>query len=562
MRVQASNVITMIFQGREQSQPRFEGERSQRRKTKTRVRSCSIKEEVAQTTTSTLNVAQAFTDKVVGGQSNDRKELFEENQDSVAKKSLVSETFSESHGSSNEDRPRQNQNQPIVWVEPKRGRKIQTTSLLLRRKKKIKRRNKQKHVLRLRGGNGDEENGDGMNFSDEEDKDGAINSKQDKTNKDEPSITNGEKVSSRMEDDKEATKKAEIEDEEMTEADIYKDADLEPPPKKRSCDPPLLQSYFESSKKCQRPAPLYQPRVPDMECGNTTADVIENEDGCEIFSPWKEKYQRTNGQMEAVIQSKADQRKSGGGVYQSREQDDQFLSIQKGHSSKNIGLKLETFDAGKVITKWRCFALMNYESFDFSKSDPEVRIRKEQPKSTSTGYIWHGYGTDFLLPTSSVQCKFYAYCERSGERDIHFSEMDCGRITEAPGASQHLCCSQSCGVVFWHFSQKQFICKSGQWKEELQNDFALVKFRTGNEELIWTQWSPDREPTRTRWVRLGNSPAFDGVYVDSGTKQRIENFLKGNHLPEFSFPQPNYGPVIQHWRDQETLRRQPATSDR
>ena len=317
MRALASNMITMIFQGREQSQPGFEGKRSQRRKTKTRKRSCSIKEEVAQTTTSTLNVAQAFTDEVVGGQSNDRKELFEENQDSVAKKSLLPETFSESRESSNEDRPRQNQNQPIVWVEPKRGRKIQTTSLLLRRKKKKKRRNKQKRVLRLRGGNGDEEDGDGMNFSDEEDNDGAINSKQDKTNKDEPSITNGEEVSSRMEDDKEATKEAEIDNKEMTDADIYEEADLEPPPKKRSCDPPLLQSYFESSKKCQRPAPLYQPRVPDMECGNTTADVIENEDGCEIFSPWKEKYQRTNGQMEAVIQSKADQRKSGGGVYQS-----------------------------------------------------------------------------------------------------------------------------------------------------------------------------------------------------------------------------------------------------
>ena len=336
--------------------------------------------------------------------------------------------------------------------------------------------------------------------------------------------------------------------------------DDEPPPKKSV--PPLLQGYFESSKRCQRPLPLDQPRAPDMECGNTTADVIENEDGCEIFSPWKEQYQRTNDQMKAVIDAKADQRKSGGGVYQGKEQGNHFLSIQKGYSSKNIGLKLETLDAGNMKTDFWCFALMKYESFEFSKGDPEVRIRKEQPKSTSTGYIWHGYGSDFPSPTSSVQCKIYAYCERSGERDIHFSENDCGRITEAPGASQHLCCSQSCGVVFWHFSQKQFSCESGQWKEELQNDFALVKFGTGREELIWTQWSPEREPTRTRWVRLENSPVFDGVPVDTGAKQRLENFLKGNHLPAFNFPQLSYGPIIQHWREQETLRRETATSNR
>ena len=269
-----------------------------------------------------------------------------------------------------------------------------------------------------------------------------------------------------------------------------------------------------------------------------------------------------NDQIEAIIDAKEDQIKSGGGIYQRKEQGDQFLSIQKGYLSKNIGLKLETLDAGKMKTDFCCFALMAYETFDFSKSHPGVRIRKEQPKSTSTGFIWHGYGSDFPSPTSSVQCKIYAFCERSGERDIHFSETDCGRITEAPGASQHLCCSQSCGVVFWHFSQKQFSCEGGQWKEDLQNDFALVKFGTGREELIWTKWSADKEPIRTRWVRLDNSPVFDGVRVDPGAKQRLQNFLNGNHLPEFNFPQPSYGPIIRRWREQETLRRERATCDR
>ena len=146
-----------------------------------------------------------------------------------------------------------------------------------------------------------------------------------------------------------------------------------------------------------------------------------------------------NDQIEAIIDAKENQIKSGGGIYQRKEQRDQFLSIQKGYLSKNLGLKLETLDAGKMKTDFCCFALIAYGPFDFSKSHPGVRIRKVQPKSTSTGFIWHGYGSDFPSPITSVQCKIYASCERNGERDIHFLETDCGRITEGPGASQHLC---------------------------------------------------------------------------------------------------------------------------
>ena len=77
------------FQGREQSPPRFEGERNQRKKPTTRKRSCRAEEVVVDATTSAANVAHANTQEVVGGPSNDRKEVFEENRDSVVKLSLA-----------------------------------------------------------------------------------------------------------------------------------------------------------------------------------------------------------------------------------------------------------------------------------------------------------------------------------------------------------------------------------------------------------------------------------------------------------------------------------------
>ena len=238
------------FQGREQSPPRFEGERNQRKKPTTRKRSCRAEEVVVDATTSAANVAQANTQEVVGGPSNDRKEVFEENRDSVVKlsladtnkeatseadhdketmnradlekqtvsmthknkeamseanldKELVSETLSVS-----DDGPKLDQNPVVTWSEPKRPRKIHTTSLLLKRKKNsqgYKHKEtvpKQTHqTLRLRGGGYD--NGDGMN------------SEEDDSEPDKPSTADGEEAnSSRSGNDEEA----------MTEANTNKEA--------------------------------------------------------------------------------------------------------------------------------------------------------------------------------------------------------------------------------------------------------------------------------------------------------------------------------------------------
>ena len=83
------------------------------------------------------------------------------------KASLLEENLSLAEMSTNSEEPMQDRNPLVSWVEPKRGRKIQTTSLLLKRKKKIKRRPKKKLVLRLRGGSYDEEENGGMDSNDE-----------------------------------------------------------------------------------------------------------------------------------------------------------------------------------------------------------------------------------------------------------------------------------------------------------------------------------------------------------------------------------------------------------
>ena len=112
------------------------------------------------------------------------------------KTSLFEENFSKSKVSENDEGLRLEQKRP-AWVEPKRGRKIQTTSLLLKRKRKIKRRSKQKRVLRLRGGGGDDDEG-GMNSNDHEDTNDEMNTDEDK-GKDQPSNKDGEEVSCRDE---------------------------------------------------------------------------------------------------------------------------------------------------------------------------------------------------------------------------------------------------------------------------------------------------------------------------------------------------------------------------
>ena len=328
---------------------------------------------------------------------------------------------------------------------------------------------------------------------------------------------------------------------------------------KEGSDQPLIGSRFE--KSCQRPAPLEPPRQQDLDFGNMTTDVIENEDGTEIFSPCLDSYRRTEAQIKAVRAAGMDQRKVGGGVYKNKDGSQKFLTVQKGWMTRDIGLKLITAEEGHMKTKFNCFAMMEYENFKFSKSTPGLRIRQEQPQETRTGYVWDGFGGD-LVPAVGM-CRVYAYRERAGERDLHFSEFGCERLSEAPGASQQMCSNRDCGVVKWHLSQKEFQYDSnGQWEEIQQNDFALVVFGTDKEELVWTEQLSVGHPVRSRWVRLENSEQFDGVHVDAGSKQRITNFLNQHRLPPFVFPVPIYEPLVQRWRDQGVLRRQAASSER
>ena len=137
--------------------------------------------------------------------------VLEENLECDKEVSLVTESSSESDMSSTGDRQRQYQASPLAWTEPKRGRKIQTTSLLLKRKKKDKRRHK---VLRLRGGCGDDENmDDGSNSNDEEDNDdddGEGNYKQDKGKPDQNFTSDGGKASCVEGDERDARKESEM----------------------------------------------------------------------------------------------------------------------------------------------------------------------------------------------------------------------------------------------------------------------------------------------------------------------------------------------------------------
>ena len=335
-----------------------------------------------------------------------------------------------------------------------------------------------------------------------------------------------------------------------------------PPPSKRlkrrrDNSPKYPGSNLEKMR--QRPAPLDPPREQALEYGNMTADVIENEDGTEILSPCLDSYRRTEVQVQAVREAGDDQRKIGGGVYQKKDGSQEFLTIQKGYASKDIGLKLVNAENGHMRTSLNCFATMNYELFKFSRTGR--RIRQEPPQETRTGYIWYGYGGD--LSQSAGRCGVYIYCERAGERDFHFSEFGCERLSEAPGASQQMCSNMKCGVVKWHLSQKEFhYDKNGQWEEIQQNDFALVVFKTGKEELVWTEQPTVGEPVRSSWVRLENSDQFDRVLVDSGSRQRLNNFLRQKRLPPYEFPVPRYTPLVQRWQDQGVLKRQAVNSER
>ena len=323
----------------------------------------------------------------------------------------------------------------------------------------------------------------------------------------------------------------------------------------------------EFNKKAQRPAPLQQPRMPEEQWGNMTVDAVDDGEDQHFYPLSKEYYRRTADQTKAVREAQEDQRKVGGGVYGDKSNQGHFLTIRKGFTSKDIGLKLELV-VGKAPIQQKTlifdtFAAMQYEFFLFNNESPARRIRQKQPQETSTGYVWYGFGTDLKIPQSGVtRGKVYAFCERVGDLYLHFSGEQCERVTEAPGASQLLCRNEGCGVVAWHLSMKTFACDNSQWEEVAQDNFALVVFRgeEGRKELVWTHSKKGESQKKMHFNRLESSPQYDCVRVDPGTRERLKNFLRGSRLPHFDFPPPSYAPEVGRWRDQPVLMRMSSDS--
>ena len=312
--------------------------------------------------------------------------------------------------------------------------------------------------------------------------------------------------------------------------------------------------YWEEDKVEQRPAPLVPPRSPDMEFANMTAAAVSEEGAAEVFSPLKDKYRRTEQQLRDVDEAHADQRNVAGGVYRCLEEGNEGfeLSIRRGFKSKVLGIVLARRKDGKSKIMFESFASMRYEYFKFG--DTGLRFRQSLPQETLTGFTWEGFGGNAVpLPTSDI----HVYCERV-DRDVHFSGDQCSRVQESPGASQMLCSSINCGVVTWHLARKCFRKDGGKFSEVWQESFALVTFRTGRRELIWTH--PQRKKKISRWERLEGSSKFDAYVVDQASKLRVESVVAKNCLPQYTFSSPAYVPGKQQWREREPLLRQPEES--
>ena len=309
--------------------------------------------------------------------------------------------------------------------------------------------------------------------------------------------------------------------------------------------------YWEEDKVEQRPAPLVPPRSSDMEFANMTANAVSEEGAAEVFSPLKDKYRRTEQQLRDVAEAHADQRSVAGGVYRCLDEGNEGfeLTIRRGFKSKVLGIILAGRKEGKTKVMFESFALMRYEYFKFG--DTGLRFRQSLPQETLTGFTWEGFGGNAVpLPTSDI----HVYCERV-DRDIHFSGDQCSRVQESPGASQELCSSLNCGVVTWHLARKCFRKDGEKFSEVWQESFALVTFRTGRRELIWTH--PQRKKKRSRWERLEGSSKFDAYVVDQASELRVESVVAKNCLPQYTFSSPAYVPGKQQWREREPLLRQP-----
>ena len=305
----------------------------------------------------------------------------------------------------------------------------------------------------------------------------------------------------------------------------------------------------------QRPPPQVPPRAPDLENCNQTVEAVGEEGGAQVFSPEKDKYRRTAEQLQDLSNARQDQRKLGGGVYRCLDvgYEGFELSIQKGYTSKVIGVSLRKLVNGNRRIVFQSFAIMDYEYFRFGEGGQ--RIRQKWPEETLTGWMWQGYGGDTApLPTSDV----HTWQERV-DKDLHFSGDKCSRNTEEVGASQMLCSNPGCGVITWHLSRKCFRKgEDGHFHEKWEEDFALVRLKSGSQVLIWTH--DHRNVKRSTWERYESSPTYDAYVVDRATRERVDSVIARQCLPQHSFSTPTYVPLNNRWTVVEPLLQQKRQS--
>ena len=319
--------------------------------------------------------------------------------------------------------------------------------------------------------------------------------------------------------------------------------------------PPGWSAWEE--KQQQRPAPLLPPRSTSLEFANMTVRAICEEDGVQVFSQYKDRYMRSEVQLQKISDAQADQRKVAGGVYRCLERDQEGveLVLHKGYKSKTLGIVLRKRTQGRMSSIFESFGDMKYEYFKFSAFTDGLRWRQQCPERTPTGYIWTGVGGEMALP-DRPSSDVFVFCERV-DRDLHFSQGPCERMSEAPGASQSLCSNLGCGLVVWHLSRKCFRRNADrEFVEVWQEDFALVSFKSLHEKLFWSH--PHRRSKQSWWERLDSSPQYDAFIPDAGSRRRAqENFGK---LPPWNFDPPCYTPRLQSWTDPIPLEREADNS--
>ena len=169
-----------------------------------------------------------------------------------------------------------------------------------------------------------------------------------------------------------------------------------------------------------------------------------------------------------------------------------------------------------------------------------------------TGYMWDGVGAEYKIPSNAV----YMVRERAGERDLHFSVKGCGRVTEAPGASQSICANEECGVVIWHLQRLRF----EKDMDSCSDDFSLIVFKNGTQKLLWR----DQDGAHSMWRKTDSSPDYIKPQILTGALERVKQTVKKYQdvfgKEKVRFPQPSFVPKLESWRAEQPLKRRPKES--